>query len=56
MEANAFASELLLPAGLFVPAWKATPVIGRLASRFEVSREAVQWRLRGLGLGRKDEG
>ena len=50
IEANAFAAELLLPTGLFVPAWKSTPVVGRLASRFEVSREAVQWRIKALGL------
>jgi Zn-dependent peptidase ImmA (M78 family) len=51
MEANAFAAELLLPAALFMAAWKATPVVGRVAARFEVSREAVQWRVKGLGLG-----
>jgi Zn-dependent peptidase ImmA (M78 family) len=48
VEANAFAAELLMPVTLFHADWKRNPSIGRLARRYEVSVEAVAWRIRRL--------
>lgn len=50
-EADAFAAELLMPEHLVREAAREQgPDATRLAERFEVSRKAMQTRLRGLGL------
>lgn len=50
LEANRFAAELLMPAGMFSAAWHRAPYSRRLAEQFEVSLEAVQRRTQELGL------
>jgi len=50
-EADQFAAELLMPERLVREAVvQHGPDVGRLADRFDVSRKAMQVRLRGLGL------
>lgn len=53
LEANRFAAELLMPAGIFSAEWSRGRYAKRLAARFEVSVQAVQRRIGELGLGRK---
>lgn len=48
--ANDFAAQLLMPAGLVTQAYKKTPDIDKLAERFQVSRQAMGFRLTHLGL------
>jgi Zn-dependent peptidase ImmA (M78 family) len=59
IEANRFASELLMPAPLINRALKSvvanniladTEIVRRLAQRFEVSQQAMEYRLANLGL------
>jgi len=45
VEANQFAAELLMPAAMFRRDWERNPSPGRLAARYEVSIEAVRWRI-----------
>jgi Zn-dependent peptidase ImmA (M78 family) len=49
-EANVFAAELLMPEGGVRPAWTHTWDIGRCATRFGASTEAMHWRLFSFGL------
>jgi hypothetical protein len=49
-EANVFAAELLMPEPAVRGAFARTPDAARLASRFDVSPEAMQWRLFNFGL------
>ena len=56
MEANAFASELLMPTGLLISALERHPVdleddlaVAALAKRFRVSDAAMRYRLNSLG-------
>lgn len=56
VEANAFAAELLMPAALLteciknVDPWENDDIVGDLARRLEVSVQALQIRVSGLGL------
>lgn len=45
VEANQFAAELLLPLAHFRRDWARWPDVRRLAARYEVSVEAVRWRV-----------
>jgi hypothetical protein len=49
-EANVFGAELLMPEAAVRAAWAAFPDAGAVASRFEVSALAAQWRLYSFGL------
>ena len=49
-EANVFGAELLMPETAVREAWAAFPDTSKLASRFEVSGLAAQWRLFSFGL------
>ena len=49
-EANVFGAELLMPEVAVREAWAAFPDTSKLASRFEVSGLAAQWRLYSFGL------
>jgi len=54
-EADAFAAELLMPEHLVREAVREQGLdVARLADRFEVSRKAMQTRLRGLGLAERN--
>jgi hypothetical protein len=56
-EADAFAAELLMPANLVREAVREQGLdVTRLADRFEVSRKAMQTRLRDLGLIERHSG
>ena len=48
--ANDFAAELLMPASMVVAAARVHPTVQVLAKQFEVSREAMGFRLINLGL------
>lgn len=50
LEANQFAAELLMPAGMFAAEWNRRPVAALIAQRFEVSHQAAQLRAASLGL------
>jgi hypothetical protein len=49
-EANAFAASLLMPASEVRAAWVELSSTSQLARLFDVSPDAMQWRLVGLGL------
>ena len=49
-EANAFAAIILMPRDLTISQWRVTRNLSVLASRFGVSKEAMQYRLKGLGI------
>jgi Zn-dependent peptidase ImmA (M78 family) len=48
VEANQFAAELLMPLALFKKEWQKNPDAEALALRYQVSREAAWWRIRGF--------
>jgi hypothetical protein len=48
--ANEFAANLLMPAALVGAAYKKTPTVANLADRFDVSGQAMGFRLTALGL------
>lgn len=52
-EANVFGAELLMPEAAVREAWAAFPDASAVASRFDVSALAAQWRLYSFGLSRK---
>jgi Zn-dependent peptidase ImmA (M78 family) len=52
LEANRFAAELLMPAGIFAAEWRRSRNLRRLATRFEVSMQAIQLRMAELRLGK----
>lgn len=54
-EANIFAAELLMPAKVFGAIYKLGRSERELAMRFNVSREAVRWRLVDLGFRTREE-
>lgn len=54
-EANIFAAELLMPAKVFEAICKMGRSEWELAKRFNVSREAVRWRLVDLGFRTREE-
>ena len=49
-EANVFGAELLMPEVAVREAWAAFPVAAEVASKFDVSAMAAQWRLYSFGL------
>ena len=49
-EANVFGAELLMPEGAVRGVWAALPAVAELASKFDVSAMAAQWRLYSFGL------
>ena len=49
-EANVFGAELLMPESAVRWAWAASPGVVELASKFDVSAMAAQWRLYSFGL------
>lgn len=53
LEANRFATELLMPGGLFSAEWSHNRQAWRLAARFEVSVQAVRRRIGELKLGQR---
>ena len=49
-EANVFAAELLMPENNVRRQWSACPDVEALARTFDVSEEAIGWRLYSFGL------
>jgi len=52
-EANIFGAELLMPEAAVREAWRASPDTSAVASRFDVSGLAAQWRLYSFGLAER---
>lgn len=49
-EANRFAAAVLMPSDLVRSVWEETPNVSQVAQKFQVSSQAMEIRLRGLGL------